>query len=99
MEINPRKVFERMFGQGGSAAERVARIQEDRSILDAITKEASSLQLRLGPSDRQTMNEYLENIREISGASSVRRRARATKGSCCRHVRPACRSTSRSTCG
>ena len=65
MEINPRKVFERMFGQGGSAAERLARIQEDRSILDAITKEASSLQLRLGPSDRQTMTQYLENIREI----------------------------------
>ena len=65
MEINPRKVFERMFGQGGSAAERVARIQEDRSILDAITKEASSLQVKLGPSDRQTMNQYLENIREI----------------------------------
>ena len=65
MEITPRKVFERMFGEGGSAAERLARIQEDRSILDAITKEASSLQLRLGPSDRQTMNQYLENIREI----------------------------------
>src|SRR6187399_2634595 len=30
MEINPRKVFERMFGEGGSAAERVARIREDR---------------------------------------------------------------------
>ena len=65
MEINPRKVFERMFGQGGSAVERLARIQEDRSILDAITKEASSLQGRLGPADRQTMNQYLENIREI----------------------------------
>jgi hypothetical protein len=65
MEINPRKVFERMFGQGGSAAERMARIQEDRSILDAITKEASSLQVKLGPSDRQTMDQYLENIREI----------------------------------
>jgi hypothetical protein len=65
MEINPRKVFERMFGQGGSAEERVARIQEDRSILDAITKDAASLQLRLGPSDRQTMTQYLENIREI----------------------------------
>jgi len=65
MEINPRKVFERMFGQGGSAAERLARIQEDRSILDAITREASSLQVKLGPSDRQTMNQYLENIREI----------------------------------
>src|SRR5215204_5831026 len=65
MEINPRKVFERMFGQGGNAAERLARIQEDRSILDAITKEASSLQLKLGPSDRQTMTQYMENIREI----------------------------------
>src|SRR5688572_999227 len=65
MEINPRKVFERMFGQGGSAEERVARIQEDRSILDAITRDAASLQLKLGPSDRQTMTQYLDNIREI----------------------------------
>ena len=65
MEINPRKVFERMFGQGGSPSERLARIQEDRSILDAITKEAAALQLQLGPSDRQTMNQYLENVREI----------------------------------
>ena len=65
MEINPRKVFERMFGQGGSPSERLARIQEDRSILDAITKEAAALQLQLGPSDRQTMNQYLDNVREI----------------------------------
>ena len=65
MEINPRKVFERMFGQGGSAAERKARIQEDRSILDAITRDASALQLQLGAGDRQTMTQYLENIREI----------------------------------
>jgi hypothetical protein len=65
MEINPRKVFERMFGQGGSAAERQARIHEDRSILDAITREVSALQATLGPSDRRTMTEYLDNIREI----------------------------------
>ncbi len=65
MEINPRKVFERMFGQGGSAEERLARIQEDRSILDAITRDVNSLQLKLGPADRQTMTQYLENIREI----------------------------------
>src|SRR5687768_657017 len=65
MEINPRKVFERMFGQGGSAAERLARIQEDRSILDAITRDVASLQLKLGPSDRETMTQYLDNIREI----------------------------------
>ena len=66
MEINPRKVFERMFGQGGSAAERLARIQEDRSILDAITKDVATLQLQLGPSDRQMMTQYLENGREIA---------------------------------
>ena len=59
MEINPRKVFERMFGQGGSAAERQVRIHEDRSILDAITREVSALQATLGPSDRRTMTEYL----------------------------------------
>jgi len=65
MEINPRKVFERMFGQGGSAEERLVRIQEDRSILDAITRDVASLQLKLGPSDRETMTQYLDNIREI----------------------------------
>jgi hypothetical protein len=65
MEINPRKVFERMFGQGGSAAERAARIQEDRSILDAITAEARALQLQLGAGDRQTMSQYLETVHEL----------------------------------
>ncbi|HEY1302281.1 MAG TPA: DUF1552 domain-containing protein [Vicinamibacterales bacterium] len=65
MEINPRKVFERMFGEGGSMSQRLARIQEDRSILDAISREASSLQGQLGADDRQTMTQYLENVREI----------------------------------
>jgi hypothetical protein len=65
MEINPRKVFERMFGQGGSVAERQARLAEDRSILDVISRDAASLQLHLGPSDRQMMTQYLDNIREI----------------------------------
>jgi hypothetical protein len=65
MEINPRKVFERMFGQGGSATERMARIQEERSILDLISREAATLQLGLGPQDKQTMTQYLENVREI----------------------------------
>jgi hypothetical protein len=65
MEVNPRKVFERMFGDGGSSQDRLARIKEERSLLDAITKEASSLQLQLGPDDRRTMSDYLENVREI----------------------------------
>ncbi len=65
MEINPRKVFERMFGQGGSAADRQARSNEDRNILDAISQQAADLQRKLGPRDRTTMGEYLENVREI----------------------------------
>jgi len=65
MEVNPRKVFESMFGQGGSAADRLARIEGDRSILDAVTKEATGLQAKLGPQDRLKISEYLENVREI----------------------------------
>jgi hypothetical protein len=62
MEINPRKVFERMFGSGGSAKDRLARINEDRSILDAISKEAASLELQVGAQDRNTLTQYLENV-------------------------------------
>jgi len=65
MEINPRKVFERMFGQGGSAADRQARSQEDRSVLDAITKQIGGLQRVLGVKDRTTVADYLESVREI----------------------------------
>jgi hypothetical protein len=65
MEIDPRKVFERLFGRGESEQDRRARSGEDRSILDAIVQEAADLQRQLGPSDRTTVSEYLENVREI----------------------------------
>src|SRR5262245_26986980 len=65
MEINPRKVFERMFGQGANAAERMARKQQDRSILDGFRRQAADLQKKLGAHDRNTMNDYLESVREI----------------------------------
>jgi Protein of unknown function (DUF1552) len=65
MEINPRVVFERLFGEGGTLSERQARMEEDRSILDQITGAVPRLQTGLGPKDRTRMNEYLENIREI----------------------------------
>ena len=65
MEINPRKVFERLFGDGGSATDRLARIKEQRSLLDAITRDAASLQLQVGAEDRRTLNDYLDNVREI----------------------------------
>jgi hypothetical protein len=65
MEIDPRQVFERMFGQGGSPEERVRRRQENRSVLDAISKDAKGLETILGNKDRQTLEEYQDNIREI----------------------------------
>jgi Protein of unknown function (DUF1552) len=65
MEINPRKVFERMFGQGGTAAERLARRLEERSILDGLTKDTKTLQAGLGAKDRGILDDYLDNIREI----------------------------------
>ena len=65
MEINPRLVFERLFGDGGTAAQRLARIQEDRSLLDAITEQANHLKMRLGSTDRSTLGDYLDNVREI----------------------------------
>jgi Protein of unknown function (DUF1552) len=65
MEINPRVIFERLFGDGGSAEQRIARIQEDRSILDEITRQTPGLQKGLGPKDRGRVSEYLDNVREI----------------------------------
>ncbi len=65
MEINPRKVFERMFGQGGSPAERQARSDEDRSILDAVTQQIKDLQRSLGQKDKVTVDDYLDSVREI----------------------------------
>jgi hypothetical protein len=65
MEINPRKIFERMFGAGGSPEFRAMRRQQDQSVLDAIRDDAKDLQLTLGPQDRSTLDQYMENIREI----------------------------------
>ncbi len=65
MEINPRVVFDRLFGDGSNAAERLQRIQRERSILDAVTAQVSHLQRGLGANDRNRVAEYLDNVREI----------------------------------
>src|SRR3954463_1677270 len=51
-ETNPRFVFERLFGTGDTAEARLARVQEDRSILDGVSREISKLKNRLGVHDR-----------------------------------------------
>ena len=65
MTLDPRMVFENLFGEGGTAAERQARQQVNRSILDWISHDVARLQKDLGPSDRHRLDAYLEDVREI----------------------------------
>jgi hypothetical protein len=65
MENNPRLVFERLFGLGGSAAERLAEMRKNRSILDSVATEMAGLQKSLGAGDRVIVSEYLDSVREI----------------------------------
>ena len=65
MEINPRIVFERLFGRSGTQAQRLQRMQEDRSILDSVKEDVAELQRRLGSKDRTRLSEYLDHVREI----------------------------------
>jgi len=66
MELNPRVVFERMFGGDASTPEeRVARLQANTSILDGVTASIKDLNKNLGQKDQAKLTEYLENVREI----------------------------------
>jgi len=65
MEAHPRVVFERLFGDGGSAAQRRARMQQTSSILDSVTGEIARLSKTLGPVDKTKLTEYLDSVREI----------------------------------
>ncbi len=65
MEHNPRVVFERLFGEGGTEEQRVARLQDDRSILDAVREDMVRLDRSLGAADRSRVTQYLEAVREI----------------------------------
>jgi hypothetical protein len=78
MDINPRVLFERMFGDAGSPSGRVSRIGYRRSLLDAITKGAQRLETRVGPADRQMISDYLDNIREIERQLQAAERRVAT---------------------
>ena len=65
MEINPRVAFERLFGDGGTEAQRRKQRAQDQSILDAVVDEARGLERRLGARDRARMADYLDSVREI----------------------------------
>lgn len=65
METNPAVVFERLFGDGGPGAARMARMKRDQSILDSLNSDLVRLQKSIGPSDKQTMDEYLDAVRDV----------------------------------
>jgi len=67
MENNPRAVFERLFGAADSTdrQSRLARLREDRSILDFVTDEANGLKRALGPGDQLKLAQYLDAVRDV----------------------------------
>lgn len=64
-EAHPRIVFERLFGEGGSVAERRAALKKRASLLDSVTEEIARLKNELGPADRAKVGQYLETVREV----------------------------------
>jgi hypothetical protein len=65
LENNPRVVFERLFGDGGTSAQRLGQMRRTRSILDSVIEEATHLQQTLGAGDRATVSDYFDSLREV----------------------------------
>jgi hypothetical protein len=65
MELNPQVIFERMFGDGSTPEQRAARRKRDGSILDSLTGSISRLSKNSSASDRERLDSYTENVREI----------------------------------
>ena len=64
-ENNPRVVFERLFGDGGTAERRAAHARRNRSILDSVLDDFKRLQQRIGPGDRAVVEEWVDAVREV----------------------------------
>jgi hypothetical protein len=64
-EAHPRVVFERLFGEGGSNADRRKALGRRASLLDWVHEDIARLQRQLGPGDRTKVNEYLDTVREV----------------------------------
>ena len=64
-EAHPRIVFERLFGDGGTPADRRAALRRKASLLDWVNEDIARLQRKLGPGDRTKVSQYLETVREV----------------------------------
>lgn len=78
MELDPQVAFERLFGAGGTAAERAARREQDRSILDSVTRSLTRFKQDLGTGDRSRLDEYETDIRELERRLDLARKAVGT---------------------
>jgi len=65
MERNPQVVFERLFGDGSTNAERAARRAQARSLLDAVGDQIHALETQLPAGDRERLERFLTDLREI----------------------------------
>jgi hypothetical protein len=64
-ENNPRIIFERLFGDGGTSEQRIAQAKRNQSIIDSVMADLARLQTSLGAADRTTVTEYLDAVREV----------------------------------
>jgi hypothetical protein len=65
MENNPQLVFERLFGDGSTDAQRLERRRQSQSLLDSIKGQVPSLEKDLPAGDRRRLRDYLDEVREI----------------------------------
>lgn len=77
MELNPQVIFERMFGDGSTPELRAKRRRRDGSILDSLTGSLNRLRSLSSPSDRATIDNYTENVREIERRLEIAMQASA----------------------
>ena len=88
-ENNPRVVFERLFGDGGTADAAARAVRRDTSsILDSVIEEMAALQRTLGPADRATVDDYLDAVREVERRIQTGREARRATRRCRRSNGP-----------
>jgi hypothetical protein len=64
-EAHPRRVFERLFREGGTASDRRAELRKDASLLDWVSEDIARLKRELGPGDRTRVSLYLDSVREV----------------------------------
>ena len=64
-EAHPRIAFERLFGEGGTAAERRVELRKNASLLDWVSEDIARLKTRLGPADQARVGQYLDTVREV----------------------------------